>query len=315
MIGKEKNEVLGRLSGVDARSLKSMGIASTIQSDERYASFRIELDLKLSSHEAEKVCQQMVKTLKEADLTINFCANKFFSSKSWFRQPQGDGFTNYFQGAKSDSIYTAKRDAAEEKLFSYSQTQSGSNDSQVSERIKKFGSYDDGMNVYFEPGSRPHYAALNYAKLKGGAAYAYGKSYAVLNDYVRLNATFLHEDSLDTMSRSNNAGLGASDAPRMLADHRNLYRLIQNMSTGMLKALYKITAGNDFGNDVLVPGIENSAYSYIEAQVQGGIKFQRDVKKMYISTSELGKEKYYAASKIAVDFFASQNNIEVQYIN
>ena len=86
------------------------------------------------------------------------------------------------------------------------------------------------------------------------------------------------------------------------------------MSSGMLKALYKIAKGNDFGENVTVPGIENSAYNYIEAHVQGGIKFSRDVKTIYISQSELHKEKIYPASKLAVELFAAKNNIELKFI-
>jgi hypothetical protein len=318
MIRNERSAVLGRLSGVDARSMKSNDIVSKVRSDEKAACKRIEAVLLLTSHEAEKVCQQMVKVLQEADLTINFRANSFFSSKTWLRQPKGDGFTNYFHGEKSNKIYMRNRDAAEEKLFDYSQSQSNVKDQAVKERIQKFGSYNDGDNVYFDPNSRPIYAALNYAKLKGGAANAYGKSYAVLHDYVRLNATFLHEDSLDTMSRVAKMDKAGSPNPGyvngILADQRNQFRLIQNMSTGMLRALYTITKGNDFGNEVLVPGVENSAYSYIEAHIQGGIKFSRDVKTMYISRSELRQENFYA-SKVAIDFFGGQNNIEIIYIN
>lgn len=311
MLPNKKDAAMARLAGNEAKNLRSTQIHYTVQLDEDYACRRIQEDLGImSAIQAQKICRKMTQVLKEADLTINFRASKVFDKTTWSMQPQGDGFTNYFQGKPGRPIDHNKRINAEEQMFSFAAPQSAQPD--VNDRIKKYGDINGDSNMFFNPTSRPNYAALNFAQLSNGAASPYGKSYAVLKDHVRYNATFLHEDSLDTMSRKPEERPNGEDIPLLLADQRNMFRLIRNMSLGLLKALHNVSNGRSYSTESIIPDTAKGAYDYIEAQIMGGVKFNRDIKAMYISESELRQCPKYA--KLMISKFANENDIELYYI-
>ncbi|MEN0052782.1 MAG: DUF3626 domain-containing protein [Mucilaginibacter sp.] len=274
MTSKEKQEVLARLAASETASLSSTNINATDFSDELAAMNRIHQVLGVPITQTDRVCQNMIRRIREADLTFNFTAYKFFN-----RMPSGKGLYNKFSESGVNQAYIAMRDEAEEKMFDYSNKGMRSGMQNMVNRISNLGSYSGGNNITFEPMSRPKYAALNYAGLRHGAAGQWGKSYAVLKENLKHNCTFIHSDSFDFGTRANTAG--------MLANYHNPYRLIVNMSENMLRALSIAVNGANFGADLQPSGVGQT--TYIEAHVHAGIMFNRDIKKLCISNLEVSE--------------------------
>jgi hypothetical protein len=273
MTAKEKQEVLARLAASETASLSSVNIASTDFSDEIAAIRRIVDVLGVPIAQGDTVYQNMVRRIRDSDLTVNFTAYKFFN-----RMPKGKELYNKFSETGVNDAYINVRDDTEEKMFDYSNRGIRSGVQSMISRISNLGSYAGGNNLIFEHRVRPKYAALNYAGLRHGAAGQWGKSYAVLKDHIKQNCTFIHTDSFDIGNRIN-AG--------MLANYHNPYRLITNMSENMLRALSIAVNGGNFGSAMQPTNVGQT--TYIEAQVHAGIMFNRDIKKLCISNVEVSE--------------------------
>jgi hypothetical protein len=272
----EKSKVLGRLAAREAASLAGTGVEDSAEHDKEQAFVRIIRDLKVPIMQAKFVHKQLVEHLQASDLTINFYAYKFFNKK-----PSGVGYVSQFEGGNAwgGASYITARDQAEEAMFDYSGAKAKANvPAAVLNRIKNFGKLSEPT---FEPSVRPKYAALNYARLRYGSAGQWGKSHMVLKEHVKHNATYLHTDSFDESGNKKDR-----DAiPGKVANFINLDRLIVNMSPAMLKALHESAQGKDFGKATQVPGVGTSAY--LEAQVHGEIRFDRDIAKIVVSAEEV----------------------------
>jgi hypothetical protein len=127
---------------------------------------QVKAQTKAGSHglSAEAVAQH----LRESALTINFCSTGFFAD-----QPEvGSKYLNIWERNTNDDRpegYAAKRGAAEKATFGF-----------------------QGGEL---PSDRPRYAALNYGRLRTGAAMHYGWSYFILKQDVKDRATFTHDDT------------------------------------------------------------------------------------------------------------------------
>ncbi len=277
MIGNqlhERNEVLGRLAASDVASLKHNEINATSLGDEVKAFGRIREVLGVGVSDAKRKYTRIIKRLREADLTINFLAYKFFNTA-----PQGPGYSNIFERAKKGSPdkYMRDRDDIEEKLFDYSDPYGQKRGSQdIVKRIKSLGSFAGGSNADFQPGLRPRYAALNYAGLHNGAASMYGLSYVVLKPHIKHNATFVHTDSFN-LARDFYAG-------EKVANYHHLHRLVVNMDENMLRALDAHNAGQ---RATFAGHLDGDCY--IETQLHSGVNFYRDIEMICIAQSELNE--------------------------
>uniref|UniRef100_F4C6D9 Uncharacterized protein n=1 Tax=Sphingobacterium sp. (strain 21) TaxID=743722 RepID=F4C6D9_SPHS2 len=338
MIGKERNDVFGKNVANAVLSMSKDKIFISKLDDKQAAINRIQQEFRLSLAQAETKCEQMIGILENAELTINFYAHKLFPRDSWLRHPSGDGFKNTYELTNSATKYTADRDATEESIYHYSNVRkiaSRTKSREQGDEIRKHGKFmgEGNMmkNIHFESSSRPVYAAMNFAGLKSGAASAYGKSYAVLKEEVKARATFIHEDSLVMFNREKRLNEQSSqkkkdiDLSKKISSTANFYRLIFNMDRSMLLALERVTTDNAiFSNFDFLPNLDGSsttynAYDYIEAHIHGGVKFESDVKAMYVSTQELYQNVrlfgwHYLTSKRSLQNFAYTNNSEITFI-
>ncbi len=275
----EKQAALARLAARDAASLKGMGIESTADDDKIAAMSRIIGDLDIPITQARFVYDRLIRQLREADLTINLQAYKFFNS-----EPKGQGYVSQFAGGNTwgDGGYIAMRDEAEEAMFDYSGASTSTAPSAVRDRVTSLGKRS---STEFQGAMRPKYAALNFANLTYGSAPQWGKSYVVLKTVLKHNATFVHTDSFDMAgSATQRAALSTK-----VANFLNMQKLIVNMSPSMLDALYKVTNGHDFGTITTLPGLGSTAY--VEAHVHSGVNFNRDIARLVISRTELSSTK------------------------
>jgi Protein of unknown function (DUF3626) len=284
MTDQEKKEVMARLAARDAATLSAMGISGTADADKITAMSRLIGELNIPIMQVGQVYKNLLAHLQGADLTINFCAYKFFNSA-----PQGAGYVSQFEGGNKwgGGTYITTRDEVEEGMFDYgknkpvvtpphTKTQTASIPVQVLQRITNLGKLS---SPEFEPSVRPKYAALNYAKLRYGAAGQWGKSYIVLKEYVKHNCSFIHTDSFDEWN--NRAKISGQ-----VASFIDMHRLIVNMPANMLTSLYEVAINNKtYGMDVKVPGMGDT--QYIEAHLHGEIRFDRDVAKIVINQTEV----------------------------
>jgi hypothetical protein len=193
MSDSEKKQVLARLAARDTASITAAGTDATADADKKAAFSRIIGDLNVPIMQAKFVYKRLIEHLQKSDLTINFAAYKFFNQK-----PRGTGYVSQFEGGDrwGGGTYITMRDEAEEAMFDYSgaKAKPSSIPTAVLNRIKDLGKL---AGPTFEPSIRPKYAALNYARLRYGSAGQWGKSYMVMKEHVKHNATYVHTDSFD----------------------------------------------------------------------------------------------------------------------
>jgi hypothetical protein len=291
MTEQEKKEVLARLAARDVATLTALGIQATANEDILQAIGRLVDELGIEARKANQVYQAILSHLQSDDvqLTINFNAEKFFGE-----MPKGSKFLSAFDPGSNrplDQVYMRTRNTIEEGLFNYSMENQDNISSKtkitkdtlnkIAQRIVNFGKY--GVND-FVPDVRPKYGALNFAKLRYGAAggQGYGCSFAVLKDYVKHNCTFYPRDSFKTGNKSDKPSPHA-------ATFFDLQRLIRYMSKEMLVALYEVAINkkdyNKENGSGMIPGVKEEYY--IEAQLHGEVRFDRDVKEIFISNNDL----------------------------
>lgn len=275
----ESHQALARLAGRDTASLVALGVAGTATSDKDKVLYRLRTEMICQDPEAEY--NWLIRHLQSSDLTINFRAYKFFAKK-----PKGVGYVNQFEGANQwgGDTYVAVRDGAEQAMFNYNgaNARPASVPAAVANRAQMLGNLD---NLEFEPAVRPKYAGLNYAGLKYGASANWGKSFMVLKEYVKHNATYVHTDSFDVGGNARQLAALAGQ----VATFARMDRLLVNMVPNMFKALVRAAHGVSYGADKYAPGLGKTCY--IEAQVHGEILFERDIAKIVISMDELTNAK------------------------
>ena len=273
----ETNQVLARLAGREAASLVGVGIDGTARGDKHAALDRIIRELKVPN--PQEVYTRLVKHLQGSELTINFQAYKFFN-----RKPSGVGYVSQFEGGNrwGGGSYITDRDTAEEAMFDYSGTRArpARVHAEVMDRVRLLGKLAADR---FEPSVRPKYAALNYARLKYGSAGMWGKSFMVLKEHVKHSATYLHSDSFDQIRDP----MKRAALQTKIATFFDMDRLLVNMPSAMLRALYDAERGKDFGDTTVIDGL--NATDYIEAQVHGEVRFERDIAKIMISGAEVNE--------------------------
>ncbi|WP_175470654.1 DUF3626 domain-containing protein [Pedobacter hartonius] len=236
----------------------------------------------------------MIKTLRDAELTLNF------ESDVYWRHLLTNSWRNYYQvnPLTIEDSYIVSRDNAEERLFNYSSAGMDLIPQGVTDRIRSFGSLDSGNNLSFTPSIRPKYAALNYAKDRYGPANHYGNSYFVLKEHVKHNCTFTDRDSFHVTDEQGHP-------ENHVANYHNLHRLIIHMSSDKLKKLDEVSHGNYSAS-----GIPDG---YIEAQIHGDVVVIRDVEKMCIDYFELrsGEDYHHGIVEMYYKIFAEKSNIQL----
>lgn len=268
----ESHQALARLAGRDVASIVHSKTGDTLADDEKAAKAMISRFV--ITPDINTVYSRLVRHLQESDITVNFFAYKFFN-----RKPGGTGYVSMFERGGGNIAW---RDQAEEAMFDYSAATARPANVPwgVNDRIKVLGKLDRDT---FEPSMRPKYAALNYARLRYGAAGAnWGESFMVFKDHVKHNATYLHTDSFDA---SGNATQKAKIGSQV-ASFLNMGRLLANMPENMFKALFRAMQGaQPDDNQAQVNGLGPT--QYIEAQVHGDLLFNRDIEKIVIAIPEI----------------------------
>jgi hypothetical protein len=283
------NQTIGRMAARDAASLLGIGIEASADRDMVDAMKRIIRDLNVHTEKVKYVYPLLLKHLRDSELNINFFAYKFFNKK-----PEGEKYVSQFEGGNTwgDPTYMTMRDEAEEAMFDYSATRATltQKEALVQQRLKVVGKRDEDA---FEGVVRPKYAALNYARLKYGAAGQWGKSYMVLKEYVKTGATYVHTDTFDISGSARQRATLAGQVANFL----HMQRLI--MPTEMLKALDEASRGVSYGEQTQPRGLGDTCY--IEAHVHSDVQFKRDIQKMVINQDEVDNSEQETQKLYAKD--------------
>jgi hypothetical protein len=290
---KERNAVLARLTSTDAASLKQHDINTNAYQhtmDEYNAVDRLMSTYTLSMLGADDLRKIMVKHLQVSDLTMNFIASNLFAS-----QLKGGLLNTFERPGHTTKNYLETRNRTEEVLFGYSDRKNHTGGKPgIFDRLKKFGNYID--NPEFAPSMRPKYGALNFTNHQFGAAPTWGRSFMVLKEHVKHNCTFTDFDSFKYES-SPAGGL-------KVATFTQMDRIITNLNPNMLDKLNTM---------ISTLGSRLEPRNYIEAQIHGDIRFNRDVAKMYIDTSDVINTDNPMLRE-HIDKFARKNGIPLRYI-
>jgi len=289
------DKIRGRLASTDVAALKQMEIddyRTRYSGEQLKALERLKEVFKIPIGDAQVLYTKMVKHLTESDLTINFRTSSFFS-----RLFRGKVLNTFQVKGHDNASGLADRDDAEENLFGYS----GNNPRRIqrpsiADRLNQFGSRS---SPEFTPTMRPKYAALNYTNYPWGGASEYGNSYMVLKEHVKQNCTFTGGDSY--AYRDDGAGRTA----RRISTFSDMERVILNMN---LKALQNLKLMTDNPLNELDP------VGFVEAQIHGEIRFNRDVHRMYVCASDLQTGLFKYPARWYIENFGRKNGILISYI-
>ena len=290
---KERQEVLARLAAGEILSLKDEEIGANRFDIGVNAWFKIAMVLKIPAPRVDNVLQTLIQHLQDSDLTINFRAPDFFANV-----PTGS-YLNTWQQGNSGLGYLATRENVEERLFDYSNTSGRSASPSILNRIQTLGSRftnTGANNPFFQAAMRPKYGALNYTGDKEGAANSYGRSYLILKEHVKHNATFTYKDSFFYGTSPNLAD--------ETANFHNLDRLIANMGPDKLTKLYNAATGSS------LPIPTQTVGRYFEAQLHSDIQFNRDVKTICVENREVGGNNDLRKK---INKFAQKNGIMLRF--
>lgn len=158
----------------------------------------------------------------------------------------------------------------------------GSNDK------KARASWEDNMfrSMYKDanPFDRVKYGVINIFSTKCGvvSAKGYGHSYIILKDHNKDRITYVHGDS--------------SNKEMHIGSYKGFYHIIYYLDTKILKCLLEKIINNVESNNI--------NYSYIEAQVHGELRFDRDIEKIVLADNL--SNKYDVIDKVRE--FCLKNN-------
>ncbi len=324
-MGKKKElarrqATLARLATQETAALMNRSIEMTLDQDKRRVYERIsklfdvpaaELDNDPLWKRAVKTnVEQMVASLRGAELNINFSAKDFFASSKF----QEKYATKYETMRTAGAPMGTTRNEAEEKLFRYSE-QVGLNTATATAGEQaaalRAADYGDLASGNFKGAIRPKYCSMNFAALIDGMGAQWGRSHIVLAEHLKPNMTFIHSDSFDVVSSSrvtSTAGQG------MVANYHHMHRLLANMSDSMLHAVADAASGS------LAAGLTSAelkkkyalgSTAYIEGHIHAEVYFDRDVKKFRICNAEVSTPEI----KKNIGKFASKYSVTVEYFD
>ena len=233
--------------------------------------------------QAEALLDRVVATLQNARMTINFKAQTLVSrSDQWFQRGE---YLNCFElgdSADRPAGYSVGRAQIEDSTLGLRRLINGS-------PLGRYGRFESGTDAtrkqrWFQSASRPVYGALDFLNAPRGAASHYGQSYLVLADHVKQSATFTPVDTFATRILRNavkpDQVCTAEHFPRLVAhaqDHPFGYSCLKQLCRAAKGDAGPIPAGYGQGGES----------NYIEAQIFGRVRFDRDVKEIHISRVEL----------------------------
>lgn len=139
----------------------------------------------------------------------------------------------------------------------------------------------------FQPAMRPRYAAVDFAFCINGGLSKYGRSFLVLRDYLKHNATYTHCDSfevdMDLASRKAEYGDITFNLKDVACSYFQFGYVVLFCHPAILKKLHsyamalteKRSEENILGGNI-----------YIEAQMHADIRFSQDVAELCISARD-----------------------------
>jgi hypothetical protein len=234
----------------------------------------------------------MLALLNNSHLTVNIKAPKWFYDENKYTS-----YTNCFEGRESGASPDMKKRDETENIFGRYQggahvaalsNQPNSpfkNAQSAQQRIETFGVR---TAPDFHGSVRPRYAAVDFAKCKEGASSKYGKSFLVLKEHMKHNATYLHKDSFevnsDLIARAQEYGGKVKTLNDVTATYFELGKILLYCDPVMLKNIHQYATGEK------VVGSEQNimqGLNYIEAHLHTDLIFKRDVDTLVISRSEM----------------------------
>ena len=279
----DKNATLGRLARTDVVGLRDASNLRSYAQIEDLADERLVTQKLESAATADMAYGAMLHVLQNARLTISLkCFNWFYSSNT------SKEYTTFFiRGASGASSDMKKRNEAEKQMFGYDADPvptPATASEKAQARIQALGALTSPI---FQGNMRPRYAAVDFAYCNNGGLTKYGKSYFVLREHLKHNATYCHCDSFeveaDMIARKNEYGGRIVSLNEVLATYFQLGKIILYCHPAMLKKIHAYGKGSSEpgGEDRLLGG-----QLYIEAQVHADIVFEQDVESLCISNSE-----------------------------
>lgn len=276
----EQREQLGEQFRAQALDHVRQDCERTVEADRRAASRRLR-GRAGGAEQAGALLDRVVSRLQASRLTINFRAERLLGSE-WFKRGE---YLNCFTFGESPGQplgYPVGRAQMEEHALGMRRALNCS-------PFREYGRFESACDAtrrqrWFQPSSRPLYAALDFLDGPRGGARHYGGSFLVLADHMKDVATFTPVDSFATRF------LRDAVTPDKVCTSKHFPRLVAHaqedrIGYNCLKHLCRAADG--------LPGPIPAGYgagganNYIEAQIYGRIRFDRDVKEIHVSRAEL----------------------------
>lgn len=232
--------------------------------------------------QSEALLERVVSVLEGARITINFKAQTLIGrSDQWFRR--GEYLNCFALGDSADRPpgYSVGRAQIEDSTLGLRGLIQGS-------PLGRYGRFESDTDAtrrqrWFQPSSRPVYGALDFLNAPRGAASHYGQSYLVLADHMKRSSTFTPVDTFATRF------LRTSVTPDQVCTADHFSRLVAHAQDDLLgysclKHLCRAAKG--VSGPVPAGYGQGGANNYIEAQIFGPVRFDRDVKEIHISRAE-----------------------------
>lgn len=227
--------------------------------------------------------EAMLGLLRNSRLTISFKSGNWFYSENKYAS-----YTNFFErGYSGASNDMQKRNDAEMAFGRYSAPPPQGATAGVVAAHARIAQYGVREAPDFRGSFRPRYAAVDFAFALHGGAPKYGKSYLVLQEWMKHNATYVHKDSFevnaDLQHRKDEYGGVVKTLNDVTSTFHELGRILLYCEPAMLKVLHEYATGvkTTASQPNVLGGI-----AYIEAHLHADILFKRDVKAVVISNSD-----------------------------
>jgi hypothetical protein len=267
----ERSAIRARMNASNIASLMDQQIAGRLYDDYGAAVERLRIKLGdagkqvgAGSDPAIVLLGQIVDMLRAGRVTVNFNPMRWFQREVTF-----DTYGGMFELGSDTSHYAKERDTAEMNMFRY-----GSRSGVVGAQVNEAGVANVrnvGEKVYkptaggFLPGMRPKYGALDFNfHANGGAPILYGRSFFVLKEHMKMNATFTPGDSL-----------GETGSDRVANIH-NMFALVARAEDGVLEHYIKCATGQIPRGQLIL--------RYTEAQLHADIAFRNDVAAVHVQS-------------------------------
>lgn len=288
-----RNAVLGRLAAQETVSL----LDATQASDEDFKvmagmrCFNVFHDYCMTnSVTGAEIAERIVKVIQDARLTIAFKSGNWFYDENKY-----ESYINMFQkGSSGASNDFDKRDDVENQMFQYGGRTNqvvprGGTTTGVQHAQQRIQEYGVRNTQNFQAGMRSKYAAVDFGDWTWGASSKYGKSFFVLKDHMKHNATFVHRDSFElanvqNMEDSHPYHNKVIPAKLCTATFHTLERVVYFAELQMLSKLF------DYAMGIKQKGSEQSAFGglmYLEAHMHSDVFFKRDVAALHLSKNDV----------------------------